>query len=360
MKTKKLGNYLFLFIPIIVLLIISLINMYIVGINNTFYKSYFSKQLIWFILGFLSMFLIKIIKPNILYKYSKYFYYFNVLLLILVLFIGKTVNGSRAWFDFHFFSFQPSELMKFTLTLYLAQILSDEHIHTFKGELKFLLKAFFITLIPSLFVFLEPDTGAIIIYFLIMLGTILVFKINKWWYIIIGLGLILLLGSLGFAYYFNKDILIKIFGTSFFYRIDRILTFVNKDSFQLDRALIAIGSSSLFSNNNFVYIPEAPTDFIIALSISNLGFISFIVILLAFLVLDIYFLYNLFDNKKVKDKMFLAGFLMMFLFAQLQNIGMNLGLFPIIGLPLPFVSYGGTNIIVYFLFLGILAYQKKL
>ncbi len=359
MKTKKLKNYLCLFIPIIVLLIISLANMYIVGINNSIYKSYFSKQLIWFILGFIGMLLIKFIKPRTFFRFSKYLYFFNIFLLILVLFVGKTVNGSRAWFDFYFFSFQPSELMKFTLTLYLAEILSKEHEHSFKAELKFLLKAFFITLIPSLFVFLEPDTGAIIIYFLIMLGVIMVFRINKWWYIVISIFIVLFIGAFGYLYYFNKDILVKLFGTSFFYRIDRILTFVNKDSFQLDRALIAIGTSGILSTKHFIYIPEAPTDFIIALSISNLGIVSFIVILLSFLSLDIYFLKQLFKSQEQKYKMFGAGFLMMFIFAQIQNIGMNLGLFPIIGLPLPFVSYGGTNIIVYFMFLGILANQKN-
>lgn len=355
MKKKKLKNYLLLFIPIICLLTISLINMYMVGINNTFYKSYFNKQLIWFILGLGVFLLIRFVKPRLFFKFSKYLYYFNVLLLILVLFIGKTVNGSRAWFDFHFFSFQPSELMKFTLALYLAQILAREKQHGFKGELKFLFKAGFFTLIPSLFVFLEPDTGAIIIYLLIMLGMILVFKINWRWYLGMGLVLGLGIGTLGYLYYFNRDALISILGTSFFYRIDRILTFVNKDSFQLDRALMAIGTSNILGTKHFVYIPEAPTDFIVALSISNLGFISLIFILIAFLALDIYFLVKLFKTKNTKYKMFIAGFLMMFIFAQIQNIGMNLGLFPIIGLPLPFLSYGGTNIIVYFMFLGVLA-----
>ena len=354
MKKKKLINYLILFIPIIILMVISLLNMYKVGLGNSSYKNYMLKQSIWFSLGLVIMVIIILIKPKKLFKYSKYLYYFNILLLILVLFLGKTINGSKAWFDFHYFSFQPSELMKFSLTLYLSNIMSKEQKHDFKSEFKFIGKILILTLIPSLFVFLEPDTGAIIIYLVIMLGIILAYKIDKKWYLIFLSILILIVGMFGYLYYFNKDLLIKIMGTSLFYRIDRILTFVNNDSFQLDRALIAIGSSSLFSTNHLIYIPEAPTDFIIALSISNFGIISFIVIAVCFIVLDIFFLYHLFKNNNLKYKMFYAGFLMMFLFAQLENMGMNLGILPIIGLPLPFVSYGGTNIMVYFMFLGIL------
>ncbi len=356
---KKIINKLPLIIPILILIIISLINMKIIGLNNGSYDSYFKKQVLWFILGFISMLIIIIFKPKILFKYSKYLYLINVLLLILVLFFGKTINGSTAWFNLYFFSFQPSELMKLTLALYLSETLSHFKEHTLKQELKFILTAFFITLIPSLFVFLEPDTGAIIIYFLIMLGVILIYKLNYKWYIIIGFIITIIILIFSYLYYYQKDLLINLIGTSFFYRIDRLLTFVKNDSFQLDRSLIAIGTSSIFKGSNYIYIPEAPTDFIIALSINNLGIISFILILISFIILDFYFLFKLFKAKNTKFKMFFSSFLLMFIFAQIQNIGMNLGLFPIIGLPLPFLSYGGTNITVYFMFLGILASKSK-
>ena len=359
MKKKVFIDKLFLFGPLFILLGISLINMYYAGLNNSGYQSYLFKQALWFGLGFFVIFIFSIIKPKILFKYSKYLYFINVLLLILVLFWGKTINGSQAWFDFKLFSFQPSELMKFSLALYLSEVLSKERTYGMKEEFKVIIKAIVITLLPSLLVFLEPDTGAIMIYFILLLGIILVYKINIKWYIILGIVLAILGGSFIYLYYFNQDLLIKLIGTSFFYRVDRIMTFVNNDSFQLNRALISIGTSFLFRGSGGVYIPEAPTDFIIALSISNLGIFSFILILLCFYILDFYFLFHLEKTKGRKYKMFIAGFLMMFIFAQVQNIGMNLGLFPIIGLPLPFVSYGGTNIIVYFMFLGVLLNIKK-
>lgn len=354
MKKKKLINYLWLFIPLLILIIISLINMKIAGNLQSIYKSYFLKQSIWFLIGFIILIIMKFLKPKLLFKYSFFFYFLNIILLILVLFLGKNINGSKAWFDFGLFSFQPSELMKFTLALYLSKKASSLPKGNFKYEFKFLLIAFFITLIPSLFVFLEPDTGAIIIYLLILLGIILIYRINIKWYFIIFIILSIFLGSFFYLYFFNKDLLINLIGTSFFYRVDRLLTFVTGNSFQLDRALISIGTSSFFSTNNYLYIPEAPTDFIIAFSISNFGIFGFLIILLCYFSLDIYFFYKLLKNKNERNKMFISAFLCMFLFAQIENIGMNLGLLPIIGLPLPFLSYGGTNTIVYFLFLGII------
>ncbi len=355
MKRKKLINSLFLFIPLFILLTFSLLNMYKASKLLNMFKFYFIKQTIWFIIGFILLIIISIIKPKKLFKYSKYLYFINVLLLILVLFIGTTINGSKAWFSFGFVSFQPSELMKYTLTLYLCEKLNN---YPPNQDLKFILTALFLTLIPSLFVFLEPDTGAIIIYLLIMLGIILIYGIKKRWYIIFFIILTLFISAFFYLYYFNKDLLINLIGTSFFYRVDRIMTFLNNNSFQLDRALTAIGASNLFLSNNYVYIPEAPTDFIIAFTINNFGIISFIIILLSFLTLDIYFLIKLFKSSNKKSKMFISAFLFMFIFAQIENIGMNLGLLPIIGLPLPFLSYGGTNIIVYFIFLGTLIKLK--
>ncbi len=354
MKKKIIRDKLILFIPIFGLLAISLLNMYLVGQNQSMYQNYLVKQALWFGLGLGELIIFYIIKPKIVFKYAKYLYFINVLLLILVLFWGKTINGSKAWFDFYFFSFQPSELMKFTLALYLSSFLAKTKKKGMKQEFKVILKALFITLIPSLLVFLEPDTGAIIIYFAILMGMILVYKINFKWYIILIIILIVFIGGFGYLYYFKQDLLIDLIGTSFFYRVDRILTFVNNDSFQLNRALISIGMADFFKGNGGVYIPEAPTDFIVALSISNLGIISFVLMIICFFVLDFYFLVKLFKINNKQYKLFMAGFLAMFIFAQIQNIGMNLGILPIIGLPLPFVSYGGTNTLVYFMFLGVL------
>ncbi len=348
---------LFILIPVFILIVISLLNMFV--LKDSGYENYLLKQSIWFILGFIVLIIFYLLKPSFFFRISPYLYWANILLLVLVLFFGVNINGSKAWFRLPFFSFQPSELMKFSLTLYLSNILEKEKNSCTRDEFRVVLKALFYTIIPSLLVFLEPDTGAIIIYFVILIGMIITYHIHARWYVFLGIIVAILGGIFFFLYYFKQDLLIKLIGTSFFYRVDRLLSFIREDSFQLDRALISIGSAIMFANSNGVYIPEAPTDFIVAFSIYHLGIISFIFISLSFIVLDCYFIIMIHKLKIKRDKLFVSGFIFMFLFAQIQNIGMNLGLLPIIGLPLPFVSYGGTNIIVYFMFLGIILFLKN-
>ena len=138
--------------------------------------------------------------------------------------------------------------------------------------------------------------------------------------------------------------------------MDRLLNFKDGNGFQINNALIAIGSSSLYRFNKVgtIYIPEAPTDFVVSYLVNITGLVGLIVVLLCYLVVDIYFINMLFKEKNTQSKTFIGGFIGMFLYQQFQNILMNVGLFPIMGIPLPFLSYGGTNIVVYFLFIGVI------
>ena len=247
--------------------------------------------------------------------------------------------------------------MKLALALYLTKIISETKLPNWQAELKLIMKVLIITLIPSLLVFLEPDTGAIIFFFLIAFTLLFFAKISKWWFLLF-LGLLAFF-SLSFylLYIFNQDLLIKLIGTSFFYRVERLLTFTSQNSYQLENALVVIGSAGLWGTGLgrvSLYIPEAPTDFIFAFNIGNFGLIAGVLILLLYLVLDLYLVYLVQKGNEEKIKLFLISFISIFFFQQIINIGMNLGLLPIIGIPLPFLSYGGSTIIIYFLFLGII------
>ncbi len=357
MKTKKI----FLFIPLFIIMLFSLYAMYSVKSINTLYNNYFYKQLLWYILGFLVMFIFSHFSLNIKSKIPLILYIINVLLLFLVLLIGDDVNGAKAWFNLKYFSFQPSELMKFTLCLYLSFVIAKHNSKKIKKEIILITKVIIIILIPSILVFLEPDTGAIILYMLIGFTMLLTAKLNKWWYISLILILTLFGGIFFFLYFKEQDLLIKLIGSSFFYRVDRLINFTHGTGFQIKTALIAIGSSSFFrfKLNGPIYIPEAPTDFIVAYLISVTGLFGFIIIALAYLIIDIYFLNLLFKEKNKQNKLFIAGFIGMFFFQQLQNFSMNVGLLPIMGIPLPFLSYGGTNILVYFIFLSMIFKKNK-
>ena len=341
-----------LIIPLFIIMIISLLNMQNAKLLSSLYEHNLIKQIIFFSIGIILVIIINKININTILKYSKYYYYISVLLLILVLLFGKNINGSTAWFDFKLFSFQPSELVKLTLTLYLSCVASSN-----KPDFKLILKVLIITLIPSILVFLEPDTGAIIFYLLIALTILIVAGIKKYWFIILGIIVILLLGTFILLYIYNQEILINLIGTSFFYRVERIITFTNEASYQLENAIIAMGSASLFGsglNKVSLYIPEAPTDFIFAFNISNFGIISGIIVILCYLFIDIFLINKYLNVKQKQIKLVLISFISIFFFQQFINIGMNLGLLPIIGIPLPFLSYGGSTIIIYFMFLGII------
>lgn len=356
MKIIKKYNLL-LFIPLLILNLISLFNMVNAKLISSTYDNAFFKQLIWFSLGYLSIFILNKIKLNKLFKYSTYFYIFSIFLLILVLFVGNDINGAKCWLNIFGFTFQPSELVKITLTIELIKIINTTKLKNIKDEFVLIIKLLVITLIPSILVFLEPDTGAIINYLIILFVVLFSIKLNKWWYILFISISIFLLGTFFLMYFFYQDNLINIIGTSLFYRMDRLINFANGNSYQLENALITIGSSSFFGvgfNKILLYIPEAPTDFFFAFSIGNYGLISAILILLAFFIIDL-FLLNKANQLKIKYyKMFIHSYLGIFIFHQIYNIFMNIGLLPIMGIPLPFLSYGGTNTLINYIFLGII------
>ncbi len=340
------NKYIILY-PIGILMILSLLNMINSEMINTLYDGHFIKQLCWFIIGFFILFFCTKINNIKLFDYSFILYVISIILLILVLFLGKEINGAKAWIDLGVFSLQPSELTKITLALLLTKITINK-----TNNFKYIILLFIYTLIPCVLVFLEPDTGAIIFYLLIALVCFLSAKLNKKYYIIIFTLLLIILGSLVSLYIFNEDLFINIFGTSLFYRIDRLIYF--SDNYQINNALILIGSSPLLKNGIgelSLYVPEAPTDFIYAFNIGNYGLLAGIIVTICYLFISLILISYI---KKANNKLFAKVFATIFIFQISFNILMNLGLLPIMGIPLLFLSYGGTSLIITFLFIGII------
>lgn len=357
---KVINNKLFLFIPIIIIMIISFLNMYNAKLLSSLYISNLTKQIIWYLISFSILIIIKSLNIKFIYKYSFLFYLLTTFLLLYVLIFGKVTNGAKAWINFGFFSFQPSEIAKLSLTISLSKLASNYQKSSIKKELVYILKILILTLIPSILVFLEPDTGAIIFFILIAFTVLVLSPIHKFWYLcLLGLG-ISGIALFIILYIFNQDLLINLIGTSFFYRVERIITFKTMSSYQLENALIAMGSASLFGSGLgkvSLYIPEAPTDFIFAFTISNFGLLTGFLILICYFFIDLYLINKFLNTPKSITYYILACFIVISLFSQLINISMNLGLLPIIGIPLPLLSYGGSSLIIYFMFLGLT--QKK-
>jgi rod shape determining protein RodA len=212
---------------------------------------------------------------------------------------------------------------------------------------------------------MQPDTGAVLIYLVIYISMMFVSGIRIRWFFIALLVLVLGISIISYLYFFKENIFIKLFGTSIYYRLDRIFNWSQGSGLQLENALAAIGSSGLYGhgyNNTPIYFPESSTDFIFAVYASNFGFIGVIILLSIIIFLDINIL--LLYRKKIEDtdKFIISGILGMLLFQQIQNIGMTIGLLPITGITLPFISYGGSSLLSYMLIVGIIlniSYKKS-
>ena len=325
---KLLNNKYIILVPIIFLNIISLFYLYS--------TSYFTKHLIYILISHIVLFICSKINFKFILKLIPYLYILSIFLLIIVLLFGKEINGSKAWLHFLGFSIQPSEITKLILTIYLSHL-------TIKNKKPIYL--LLIILIPSILTFLEPDTGAILIYLIIFLSTLKYLNIKKKTLIIsISLILVFLITNIS-LYYINKDILINIYGTKIFYRIDRLISFKEQNNIQTINSLISIGS------HNLIYIPENHNDFIFAAIISKYNPLVFLSIIISYLLIFIYYLKHITKKKNISN---IINYIIlnMLIFQIFYNIFMNLSLLPIIGIPLPFLSYGGSYLITLYSLIG--------
>lgn len=357
LKNFKIDKWL-----LIIVILFSIISTLTIGsaqilINRT---DLMTKQIMWYAIGFILIFIVMKIKNEFFIKYTWIFYIIGIILLGLLLIFGTPVNNAKCWFTIPGIgTFQPSEFVKIILIITLASM-----INKFNTEYKnprcinefiFIIKIVFVILIPSILTFLQPDTGVVLIYLLITFIMLFISGIRYRWFVLAITILTLTIGSVVTIYFTNKDLFIKTFGTSFFLRVDRLLDWSNSSGYQLENGLAAIGSGGITGygiNNTPIYFPEPQTDFIFAVYASNFGFIgsSFLIILTA--VFDIKLILLALKTKKNINKYIISGILGMLIYQQVQNIGMTIGLLPITGITLPFISYGGSSLLSYMLMLG--------
>ena len=350
-------------IPILILSIISIFTIY----SSLTYTSpslgnLAFKQAIWYLVGWGLVFILIHLKNDYLYQHTWYLYIIGNILLLFLFFFGTPINNSRCWFTIPGIgSIQPSEFMKIFIMLSLATMIhnfrNDYDNPTMLNEFLFIIKTFVIVLIPSVLTFLQPDTGAVLIYFIIYFSMMFISGIHLRWFVSAFLIIVVLFGGILYLYYMKEELFIKLFGSSIYYRLERIFNWSKGSGLQLENAIAAIGSAGLFGhgyNQTPIYFPESSTDFIFAVFASNFGLIGVILLLLLIFYLDVEILSL--SQKKIEDsdKYIIAGILGMLIFQQVQNIGMTVGLLPITGITLPFISYGGSSLLSYMLLVGIL------
>lgn len=346
---------------ILCFIIISLLSIYSAETLLSNGSNFFIKQILWYTFGIILVFGIILIGNDLFYKYSLYLYIIGNVLLLLLLIFGVPINDAKCWFTIPYIgSFQPSEFMKIILILFLAKLIHKFNEKTInpsvKEEFIFLIKIICIVAIPSILTFLEPDTGNVLIYLLITIVMLFLSGIRLRWFLILIVILLACIGIILGIYFLNRDLFINLLGTDFFLRVDRLLDWSNKSGYQLENGLTAIGSAGIFGhgfNHTPIYFPEPQTDFIFAVFASNFGLMGAIILLIIIGLFDIKLVF-LAKEKPNIEKYILAGSLGMLMYQQVQNIGMTLGLMPITGITLPFISYGGSSLLSYMIIIGII------
>lgn len=336
-------------------------------------STYFYRQMFWFIVGFVAMFLLSNLQNKKLYSYMKTAYKVLMICLLYLFFsrilnnlVGITLpfanetNGAISWFQFPIIgSFQPSEFIKIVLIILVSQtIVEHQKTHpnpSYHDDLLLLWQIAKILFPPLFLIMMQPDTGVCIIIVFNIFVLLCCSGIRKEYIIIIFA--IILLGVAGFLFlYFNHTEILTMFVSS--YKLQRIDAWLDPESYirgssnQLYTALLSLGSAGLTGYGlqaNIISIPEAHTDFIFAAFGQCFGFIGTTFILLLCLLLDIYLCRIAYATKNKEDRFIVIGIIAMLLYQQLQNIGMIVGLLPITGITLPLISYGGSSILSYFI-----------
>jgi rod shape determining protein RodA len=334
--------------------IIGILNIYSSGFSLTEprLKTLYIKQLQWMGISLFFMSLAFCIDYRVIVRHAYLIYFVSLLLLILVFIMSDVTRGSQRWIALGGFSLQPSELMKVAVVLALAKYF-DNHKSENEYSLKDLLLPFLIVFIPFLLVLKQPDLGTGIILIILFLGIIFMAGI-KWKSIILAAGCGVVLIPLG--WHFLKD-----------YQKERIMTFLNPEQdplgtgYHIIQSIIAVGSGGLWgkgflkgTQTQLKFLPEQHTDFIFSVYAEEWGFAGTTLLIIIFFTLILWGLKIAFQAKDLTGILISIGVTMMIFGQVFINIGMVLGILPVVGIPLPFMSYGGSSLVVFMFGIGLL------
>jgi len=350
----------------------------------------FGKQAMWIGLALLLAFTIMIIDAKFFSAFAFWIYLFVMLVLIGVLLFGKTVAGSKSWFQIGSFAIQPAEFAKFATALALARYLGKLNINI--NELKTKLRAIAIIMLPSVLILLQNDTGSALVYFSFILvlyregfsgifivlglvmGTLFVLTLlfGKL-YLIAGLAIITVLG-IWLSRKLRKNaktvvgifILASLFVFSVHYAFEEVLQPHQRNrikvllgmmhdprgvGYNVNQSKIAIGSGGLTGKGfkqgmltRYHFVPEQSTDFIFCTMGEEGGFIGSSLLVLTFMILLIRLVLLAERQRSVFSRIYGYGVASVLFFHFMVNIGMTIGLMPVVGIPLPFFSYGGSSL----------------
>ncbi|WP_099974615.1 MULTISPECIES: FtsW/RodA/SpoVE family cell cycle protein [Lactobacillaceae] len=348
---------------IMTLAIIGLLSIYVASVQDSInpLRNVVS-QLVWYVIGAVIIVVIMQFDAEQLWMVTDYVYYAGLALLFLVLIFYSreyaVQTGARSWFAVGSFTFQPSEIMKPAYILMISKVITTHNTeyrnHNVRNDLLLLGKLLLWTLPVVVLLTLQNDLGTTLVFLAILGGSILVSGID--WKIIGTLVLIIaVIGGLGIALTttdWGRSILANFgFKTYQFSRIDSWLNpsqDTSGDGYQVWQNMKAIGSGQLLGkgfNVSNVYVPVRESDMIFSVIGENFGFIGACVLILLYFLLIYQMIQVTFDTKNEFYAYVSTGVIMMILFHVFENIGMSVGLLPMTGIPLPFISQGGSALL---------------
>ncbi|MBM7836136.1 rod shape determining protein RodA [Clostridium sardiniense] len=339
----------------IILVLFGILNIYL-ATKGTYGFSYAKKQLIWFIVSLVALYIFMAIDYRVLYNYVPIFYWAGVVLLIATRFLGSVRGGARGWLVFGPVSLQPAELAKIGMILMLAKKLEEMDLEI--NNLRNFFTLVFYAAVPVLFIVIQPDMGMTMVSFFIVLGIFYVAGLDMK---VIGGGLLALF--IGIIIVWNSGLIQD-------YQKTRITSFMNPEAnmagsgYHLSQSLIAIGSGGVTGNRPSLandessgyaaqHVPEVQTDFIFASTAENWGLLGIIFLLTMYGLLISRMVAIARTSKDIFGSIICVGLVSYFLFAILQNIGMTIGLMPITGITLPLISYGGSSLLTTIMSIGL-------
>lgn len=310
------------------------------------------KQVYWAGFGFLLLLVVLFFDYHLLLSIAYPLYWVSILLLIGVLLFGRAISGSQRWLTLASFSFQPSELVKISLILALAKYFFQNevnHRHGFRD----LYVPLGMVLLPALLIIKQPDLGTALLLMLVSISLFLFLGI-EWKTLLVSIGSVLL--SLPLFWFVLKD-----------YQKKRILIFLQPESdplgagYHIIQSKIAVGSGGFWgkgflrgTQGQLRFLPEQHTDFAFSILAEEWGFVGSLIVVTLFLFLILWAL-NIARQSKDRFGMALAlGICLLFFWQSLVNMGMVVGWVPVVGVPLPFISYGGSSIMASLIGIGLL------
>ncbi len=319
------------------------------------HPDFYLKQILWLVISLSALVIVTLFDYQWFYRLSRYLYIVGLIMLIVVLIAGKTTMGAQRWIMLGPLTFQPSEFFRIVFIIAFSAYLT-----TLQEPLQdktYIKSALLFALFPLLLVSKQPDLGTTILLFFIFVSLSLIKGINRKF---IALALVIAIISVPFLGQILWDRLKD-------YQKSRITAFISPEEdvagagYHINQSKITIGSGGLFGKGYLKgtqgplrFLPEKHTDFIFAVYAEEWGFIGSVFLIGLYLLLLLRGLDTALKAKDEFGRLVAAGITSMFFIYLTVNVGMTMGILPVVGVPLPFVSYGGTALLSNFIAAGIL------